>query len=43
MVMGLDKARQVLERKKQLKAYFIYQNAQGGLSVWKSEGLDERK
>lgn len=43
MVMGLDKARQVLERKKQLKAYFIYQNAQGGPSVWKSEGLDERK
>ena len=43
MVMGLDKARQVLERKKQLKAYFIYQNEQGGLSVWKSEGLDERK
>lgn len=43
MVMGLDKARQVLERKKQLKAYFIYQNVQGGLSVWKSEGLDERK
>ena len=43
MVMGLDKARQVLERKKQLKAYFIYQNAPGGLSVWKSEGLDERK
>ena len=43
MVMGLDKARQVLERKKQLTAYFIYQNAQGGLSVWKSEGLDERK
>lgn len=43
MVMGLDKARQVLERKKQLKAYFIYQNALGGLSVWKSEGLDERK
>lgn len=43
MVMGLDKARQVLERKKQLKAYFIYQNAQRGLSVWKSEGLDERK
>lgn len=43
MVMGLDKARQVLERKKQLQAYFIYQNAQGGLSVWKSEGLDERK
>lgn len=43
MVMGLDKARQVLERKKQLKAYFIYQNAQGELSVWKSEGLDERK
>lgn len=43
MVMGLDKARQMLERKKQLKAYFIYQNAQGGLSVWKSEGLDERK
>lgn len=43
MVMGLDKARQVLERKKQLKAYFICQNAQGGLSVWKSEKLDERK
>lgn len=43
MVMGLNKARQVLERKKQLKAYFIYQNAQGELSVWKSEGLDERK
>lgn len=43
MVMGLDKARKVLKEKKQLKAYFIYQNPQGGLSVWKSEGLDERK
>lgn len=42
MVMGLEKAQKVLEKHKELKAYFIYQNAKGGLSVWKSEGLDER-
>lgn len=43
MVMGLEKAQKVLEKRKELKAYFIYQNPKGGLSVWKSEGLDERK
>ena len=42
MVLGLEKAQKVLEKHKELKAYFIYQNAKGGLSVWKSEGLDER-
>lgn len=43
MVMGLEKAQKVLEKRKELKAYFIYQNPKGELSVWKSEGLDERK
>lgn len=43
MVMGLEKAQQLLDNHKELKAYFIYQNDKGGLSVWKSEGLDERK
>ena len=42
MVLGLEKAQKVLEKHKELKAYLIYQNAKGGLSVWKSKGLDER-
>ncbi len=43
MVLGIEKAQKVLEQRKELKAYFIYQNAQGGLSVWRSKGLKEGK
>lgn len=39
MVMGLDKAKQVLSRHKDLKAYIIYDD-KGEYKVWKSEGLE---
>lgn len=39
MVMGLDKAKQVLTEQPQLKAYFIYSDEQGELNTWQSEGL----
>lgn len=43
MVMGMEKAKEILEQHHELKAYFIYQKADGKLGVWKSNGLDERK
>lgn len=39
MVMGLDKARAVLKQNTQLKAYFIYSDAQGKEQVWMSPQL----
>lgn len=39
MVMGLDKAKQVLAKQPQLKAYFIYSDEHGELNTWQSEGL----
>ena len=40
MVMGLDKAKQILAGQPQLKAYFIYSDEQGQLSTWQTEGLE---
>lgn len=36
MVLGLEKAKAVLTKHKELKAYFIYADANGKLKVWKS-------
>ena len=42
MVMGFDKARQVLERHPELMAYFIYSNQKGDMDVWYSPSLREQ-
>ena len=39
MVMGIDKARALLEKHPELMAYFIYSDTKGKLKVWYSEGL----
>ena len=41
MVLGIDSARQVLDRHPELMAYFIYTDAQGRLSVWYSPTLQQ--
>lgn len=42
MVMGLDKARQVLERHPELMAYFIYSDENGEMAVWFSPSLRDK-
>ncbi len=39
MVMGLERAKQLLERHKELMAYIIYSDQQGQLSTWFSPSL----
>lgn len=39
MVMGLEKAREVLEREKELKAYIIYNDSNGKYAIWHSPEL----
>jgi thiamine biosynthesis lipoprotein len=39
MVMGLDKARQFIEKQKGVDAYFIYGNELGNYQVWHTDGL----
>lgn len=41
MVMGLDKAKQVLEQHPELKAYFIYSDEDGNYATWQSSNLAE--
>ena len=41
MVMGLDKARSLLERHPELTAYLIYADENGGNAVWCSPALEE--
>ncbi len=41
MVMGLDKAKEVLKEHPELKAYFIYSNKDGGYETWQSPNLAE--
>jgi thiamine biosynthesis lipoprotein len=41
MVMGIDKAKELLERHPELMAYFIYSDANGDLAVWFSPSLEE--
>ena len=44
MVMGIDKAKKVLKKHPELKAYLIYSDHKGNYSTWYSEGLiDARK
>lgn len=42
MVMGVDKARKVLSRHKELMAYFIYAGDHGELKVWFSPSLKDK-
>ena len=39
MVLGLEKAQEVLARQKELKAYFIYTDSNGRNAVWFSPEL----
>lgn len=39
MVMGLEKAKAILQKHPELKAYFIYNDAKGNYAVWYSPGL----
>lgn len=39
MVVGLDKAKDILSKQKQLNAYLIYINKEGKLDVWMTEGM----
>jgi thiamine biosynthesis lipoprotein len=40
MVLGLDSARQILEKEPQLSAYLIYSNEQGEFTAWVSPKLE---
>ena len=42
MVMGIEKARKVLEKHKELMAYFIYSDGKGALKVWYSPELEKK-
>ena len=42
MVMGMERARKVLERHKELMAYFIYSDDRGDFVVWASPSLEPR-
>ena len=42
MVMGLERAKTVLEHHDDMMAYFIYSDAQGQLAVWYSPSLKEK-
>lgn len=42
MVMGMEKAKQVLEKHKELWAYFIYTDTKGKLQVWYSPELEKK-
>lgn len=41
MVVGLDKAREILKRNPTMKAYLIYNDEQGNNAVWYSDGLKD--
>ena len=42
MVLGMDGAKQILERHKELMAYLIYTDNKGNLSVWYSPSLKDK-
>lgn len=42
MVMGMEKAKKILENHKELLAYFIYSDHQGKLKVWCSPKLEKK-
>lgn len=41
MVVGLDKARQILKRHKEMMAYIIYNDSSGNYATWHSPGLEK--
>ena len=41
MVLGLEKAKQVLQKQPQLEAYFIYTNEEGEYQTWCTEGFKQ--
>lgn len=43
MVMGMEKAQEVLKRHPEMQAYFIYADAEGKNKVWHSEGMKFQK
>lgn len=42
MVMGIEKAKQILEKHPELMAYFIYSDKNGNLAVWYSPSLKDK-
>ena len=42
MVMGMERSKKVLEKHKELMAYFIYSDHQGKLKVWDSPELEKK-
>lgn len=42
MVMGIEKAKQVLERHPELMAYFIYSDQKGELAIWYSLSMKDK-
>jgi thiamine biosynthesis lipoprotein len=42
MVMGVDKAKELLAREKDLMAYFIYSDENGKLQTWVSPGIEDQ-
>ena len=42
MVMGMEGAKRILEKEKNLMAYLIYSDAQGKLAVWYSPSLEDK-
>jgi FAD:protein FMN transferase len=42
MVMGMEKARQLLDREPELQAYFIYSDADGKLQSWATPGIADQ-
>ena len=42
MVMGMERAKKLLERHPELMAYFIYSDEKGGLAVWFSPSLKDK-
>ncbi|MBR2776469.1 MAG: FAD:protein FMN transferase [Prevotella sp.] len=42
MVMGMERAKQVLERHPELQAYFIYDNGKGKTDVWFTPSLEAK-
>lgn len=41
MVLGMEKAKEVLSKQEQLEAYFIYTDEQGNYQTWSTKGFDE--
>ncbi|MDE5948021.1 MAG: FAD:protein FMN transferase, partial [Prevotella sp.] len=41
MVMGIEQARRILERHRELMAYFIYSDDNGDFAVWHSPALGQ--